>query len=112
MKTQNKLDIKRIIILTVVTLLLLLIIFSIKSYITSKAIQEQKEQEEYSIWLAENCKCLERNHIVCVDDFEYNGEYCVKDKYISRVHKKCSKYDCNGEIQILNLETLKWQKEN
>jgi uncharacterized membrane protein len=112
MKKQNKLDIKRIIILTAITILLLVAIFSIKSYFTGKAIKEQKEQEEYSIWLAENCECLERNYFICEEGFKYDGKFCVKENYFTYASKKCSKYDCNGEINLLNMETLKWQKEN
>lgn len=112
METKKNKDLKKILIISVITILLVIGIFSVHYYLNSKAEKEQREQEEYSVWLAENCNCLERNYFFCEDGFEYDGTYCVKDNSFTLVRKKCSKYDCDGEINILNLETLKWQKEN
>jgi len=109
MEKQNKLDIKRILIILVLTLIFVVIAISIYSYMTGKAVEEQEKLKD---WLIDNCNCTEKNHIFCSDNYEYNGKYCVYENYFTYASKGCSKYECSDGIYNLNLENKKWQKEN
>jgi ABC-type bacteriocin/lantibiotic exporter with double-glycine peptidase domain len=107
---KNKLEMKRILIIAVVTLALIVLFFFVKNYMAARAIEEQQKQEKYYNNLVENCVCLEKLHIICPEGYEYNrtSNFCVKDNYFTYSSKKCSKFDCNGTIHELNLETNKW----
>jgi len=105
----NKTEFKRILIILVLTLIFVILAISISSYMTGKSV---KEQEKLKDWLVDNCNCTEREHFICQENYEYNGKYCVYDKYFTYVSKSCSKYNCSAEIYQLNLKTEKWQKEN
>jgi len=86
-------------------------------YKTANAIQNDfsdlQEQEDYRVWLYENCACLERKLYSCWDGFELNkdGDRCVSldGKSYTRRLISCSKYDChNGDIRSYDFEKNQW----
>ncbi|MBI2043725.1 hypothetical protein HYT25_05030 [Candidatus Pacearchaeota archaeon] len=102
--------------LAVAVIVLASAIFALIYYhgnLTANAIKEQQEQEYYENWLPENCNCLEKERIKCVDGFELVGNLCRNEaeKTFTNVLKACSKYSCEdeGTTYIFNKENQKWE---
>jgi len=53
-------------------------------------------EEDY---LNDNCECLARERLACgFSGYEVVGNFCMKEKNITNPIRKCSKYNCNGDI--------------
>jgi len=76
--------------------------------ITTNAIKENPDLEE---WLYDNCNCTERNNWKCFEGFVLEPELklCRNGTEYSHVILGCSKYECDGEIYTLT--DGKWKKE-
>ncbi|MEK6913786.1 MAG: hypothetical protein AABW47_03900 [Nanoarchaeota archaeon] len=102
---------KKAIVILTITLFVAVSLMLVGNKMKANAIKEQQAEEDYSAWLADNCKCLERDRIFCSEGFEIKGSLCyneVKKIYTNRL-ADCSKYDCSGEIKLWNNETGKWK---
>jgi hypothetical protein len=99
-------------VLILVTLIGVLI--TVDKVITANAVKEQKAQENYSDWLADNCECTARERLKCGPGFELvDGErLCVKDaegkKVYTNVILGCSEYTCEDFVVTWNVDTNKW----
>lgn len=103
---------KQIIVIAGVVLITAFLLMAIGNKMRADAIKEQHAEENYSSWLAENCKCLERNIIFCPEGFILKNQSCVNEQEKTFTNKLagCSKYDCSGEIKLWNNETNKWSQ--
>lgn len=86
---------------------------SVGDSISSRIIEnKEKEQENYNIWLSENCKCLEHERLKCREGYELGEDgMCVnsEEKTFTNPLEACSRYECSDGIVFWNNET--WQKE-
>jgi hypothetical protein len=116
------------VVLIVATLIGVLI--TVGNVITGNAIREQQFQEEYAVWLSENCECTAREALKCKEGYElyeerrlcgkevtvcpdktiFNfGKSCEIKTEITSVLLGCSEYVCGGDVIALNNETNKWE---
>jgi len=102
---------KKIALVIGMVLITAFVLMMIGDKIKSNVIKEQQLQENYSTWLAQNCKCLERNIIFCQTGFTLKNEVCINEsaKTYTSVLLSCSEYNCSGEIKSWNNETNKWE---
>ncbi len=109
---KEKFNIKKWSLILAVLIIIGVAAFFIGNYVkTANVIKEQEKQMALESWLENNCKCLERKRITCMDGFVLNKMVCRNDalKLYSNVLKACSKYDCNGKNYNFNLQTEKWE---
>jgi hypothetical protein len=53
-------------------------------------------EEDY---LNSNCDCIARERLACgFQGYELVGKLCMKESNITNPIRKCSKYNCDGEI--------------
>ncbi len=83
-----------------------------RNIITANAAKEQKEKEDYYNRLVDDCKCLEKNRPSCSEGFvlSQDGKICRNEqkKIFTNILLSCSKYDCDGEINVYNNKTKGW----
>jgi len=111
-KTEGK-KIKNIMIVLIFLLIVGVIVVNVRNkIITTNAIKEQERQKAYEDWLVDNCECLEKERIKCKEGFELINGVCKNKtrKVFTNVLEACSKYYCDGEIHVFNLEEGKWEK--
>jgi len=78
--------------------LLAFIIFDKK--LSGEVVSEETYDED---WLNENCDCIERQRLEChYAGYELRGNFCWNGKKFTNPVRKCSIYDCAGEIYEIN----------
>ena len=113
MNKKNKKN-KKIILVVGIILLIVISGFLFYKKITADTIREKIEAENYLSELSENCDCLARERYYCLQEgFELEGNYCVGQNtgVITTRVLGCSEYNCSGEINIWNNQTLKWEEK-
>jgi hypothetical protein len=98
------------IILLVVFIAILLIV--LETLITSNIEKQRKETTNYTLWLSQNCLCLEENLLSCPEGFKLVGKLCLDKENITNTLKGCSKYDCAGQIKSFDVDSQKWLNQN
>ena len=98
-------------ILAVVLVILIVLIYFGKLIINANVIRIQEEQEKYYDKLVDNCECVERERIYCMEGFELNEaeDLCLKKGGYTGVRKGCSQYDCYGDKVFWNFEDKLWE---
>jgi hypothetical protein len=98
------------VVLTIVLIAVLLI--AVQTIINTNVNNEQKQTANYSLWLSQNCVCLEENLLSCPEGFNLVGKLCLDKENITATLKSCSKYDCSGKIKLFDVESQKWLSQN
>ncbi|MBI4116929.1 hypothetical protein HY449_04255 [Candidatus Pacearchaeota archaeon] len=109
-------EIKFILAFLLITMIFIGGVIEARKIITANAIKEQKEKEDYYNRLVDDCKCLEKNRAACSEGFvlSADGKMCKNEqkKVFTNILFSCSKYDCDGEINVYNNKTNGWEIEN
>ena len=96
---------KPILIGAIVAIIGIFAIYFFMTGMTSNSVKDLKQAEEnYASWLADNCKCFERNNTMCNYGYELKENVCVNQtlKTFTNTLKGCSKYECSGTNVTLN----------
>lgn len=105
-------EIRFILAFLLITMIFIGGVIEARNIITANAAKEQKEKEDYYAHLVDDCKCIEKNRATCSEGFvlSADGKACRNEpkKVFTNVLLSCSKYDCDGEINIYNNETQEW----
>jgi hypothetical protein len=95
---------------------MVILLFVIANLINANAIKEKQTADNYNEWLAENCKCLEKEKVSCPFGFKLKDNVCIGDTYLNNrgiyISSKlldCSKYNCSGEIKSWDNSTNQWK---
>jgi hypothetical protein len=109
-KLQMK-NLKKIALILGMVLIIAFLLMVAGDKIKANMIKQNNEAQAYETWLAENCKCLERNRFGCMEGYVLLNKSCVNEqaKTFTNILLGCSKYDCLGEIKLWNNETEKWE---
>ena len=114
----SKMKFKQIVVLGIIIAVLAGAIFLVVNFnsITTKSVENKElEQERYGDWLAEECECLERGKLTCMDGFSLIGNLCRNStaKLFTYPRAECSKYNCttNETNEIVNWTGEEWRKE-
>jgi len=87
---------KKLIILGIVIVILIVAAFFIPKNISGNVVKDNTPGH-YN--LINNCECVERNNLICLEGFELDDDgFCRKDNFLAFPAKGCSQYDCDGEI--------------
>jgi hypothetical protein len=104
-------NLKKIFLIAGITLAVALLLMVIGNKMKADIVKEKQSQENYSVWLSENCNCVARNLFSCPTGFTMKNQTCVNEAKKSYTNKLagCSEYNCSGEIKLWNRETEKWE---
>ena len=110
MDVKDKKLLRNTILIFGIIVVLLGVVIIVNKVMTTNAI---KEQQNYEVWLRENCNCTKRERPKCfLEGFEYNKlrKLCVNSdkKSVTYPSLSCSEYNCSNEIIIWNNETEIW----
>ena len=106
-------NLKKIALIIGMVLITSFILMMIGDKIKANVIKQNLAEENYSTWLAQNCKCLERNIIICPTGFALVNQACINqtEKTYTNTLLACSEYNCDGENESWNSETGKWEEK-
>jgi hypothetical protein len=104
-----KMKLNKIFLILGIVAVITLLSFIIVNQVNANAIKEKQDTENYTEWLASNCKCLERGRVSCPFGFELKNDTCTYGTYYTNKLLDCSKYDCSGEIKSWDDITEKWK---
>jgi hypothetical protein len=102
--SKNKNDtLLRIILIVVLVLVAVALSISYRATLKKEKIDnvnvDGNFEEDY---LRQNCECISRDNFACqFDGFVYEEGYCRKNNTMVNPIRKCSKYECDGEIVII-----------
>ena len=99
-----------------IILIVVLILIAIAISIAYKATLRKERMENANLnidnnfeedYLRQNCECIQRNNFACqFEGFAYDNGYCRKNNTIVNPIRKCSKYDCDGELVEIKQEDV------
>jgi len=112
-QNQKRVEKKILIAIPIIILLIFLPALLIIHFIENSTNKKIQEQEDYTDWLVDNCKCLANEKMACPEGFVLNetARLCRTEGKYTHVLLKCSKYDCGGEIVNWNFDEEEWEPE-
>ncbi len=111
---KKSFNIKKWSLILAILIIIGMMAFFFGNYVkTANAIKEQEKQKTLESWLENNCKCLEKERITCMEGFVLNKTVCRNDalKIYSNVLKACSKFNCKDSNYTLDIKTQMWSKQ-
>ena len=103
---------KNLIFIFIIIVIIILLLIILETLIATNIAKKQQETADDSVWLFENCVCLENNLISCPAGFKLVGKMCLKKENSTSTLKGCSKYDCFGKIKLFDVGLQRWLNQN